>query len=166
MYLEKFDKMSDELGLKLYELFSTEKNIEVLNKAQKLQNLLNIADKDMDGLQEEADGYFRIENYENFLKCMVYIATLTEYNSYNYFRMGLSLIKQEKLVEAIMIFSAITAYESESALPYLYIGRCFLALGEKEKAVQAFNSCIEISQKFDLPDNKGVLSLATEALAA
>ncbi|MES2198599.1 MAG: tetratricopeptide repeat protein [Chlamydiota bacterium] len=123
---------------------------------------LNLTELDVKELSEESILYCKHGNWEKALESLGWLTFLDPSNAFHFLRLGSILLRIEQYAEALRILKVGSALDSDNPEFFLYMGSCYLGLGEKEQAKESFQTTLWLSK--NNPDHKEIFLLAEEAI--
>ncbi len=145
MRLAELDNKADEMGMKFLQALES-KGIEgFFAENDALKKTLEITDADIKELEYESYNYCQYKEWPQAANALVYLVLFEPQQTQYYLRLGSVLMELGAFEGAIIILDIAASLQSTDPRPHLYIGSCFLELGNNEKAMEAFDTCIDLA---------------------
>lgn len=117
--------------------------LDFFGKGGAFKDLKDMSDEAMEAIYSVAYSLYQSGKYDESLKIFQFLCFYDHFNR-KYF-MGLGACQQmlKNYQGALEVFTFATVLDSEDPRPMVYIGDCHLALGDKEKARQSYETAIK-----------------------
>ncbi|UYM14718.1 SycD/LcrH family type III secretion system chaperone [Endozoicomonas euniceicola] len=117
--------------------------MEFFGKGGTFKDLKNMSEDAMEAIYSVAYNLYQGGKYEEAQKVFQFLCFYDHFNRKYFLGLGACQQMQKQFENAIEIFTFALVLDEHDPRPMIYIGDCHLAMGDKEKAKQSYESAIE-----------------------
>lgn len=128
---------------------------------ESVQSLTGYSDATMAKLYEVSRRLLSEKRYPDAADAFLFLASLNPRNSTYWIAFGMASQMLGQFETAVDAYELAVTDGIENPIPYLYLGKCFFALHERENALEAFSLAIEYAD--DHPEHNELKQIATTA---
>ena len=125
---------SDELAATMAEFFG---------KGGAFKDLKGMSDEAMEAIYSVAYNLYQGGKYEEAQKVFQFLCFYDHFNRKYFMGLGACQQMMKQYEQAIEIFSFVTVLDSDDPRPLIYVGDCYIAMGEKDNARYAYETALE-----------------------
>ena len=130
----------------------------ILQDPDCVKKYLKLTDVDIKELECESSLYCKMGNWEEAIDSLGWLTFLESSKASHFLRLGSILLQIEQYAEALKILKIGSLLDLDNPEFFLYMGGCYLALGEKVLAKESFKMSIELSENNNEYNEIGLLA--------
>lgn len=151
--IESFSNSLDEIGVE-----------KLFLDPEGLQKALGISGQQLEQLYHESDFCYEHQEWENALACLYYLIAIEPRKALHSLRLGSVFMQLNKAKDALPALQMSAVLNPEDPRPFLYMGSCYLQLGDFVHAKESFETCLQVAHTSPLEDRAEVETLAYSAM--